>query len=106
MRIWDTHLLEWTTRSSLGEIPLEDVLIWDTSLETHVDGSTTTSAQSANDNDTRQAASLSLAISEYCLDMAHKSVLVGIALDCWELATMSQKPSPVLQSESSAASFS
>src|SRR5579859_586546 len=44
---------EWTTRCGFGHIPFQYVFIWHTSLDSCIHCATSTSSESANDNDTR-----------------------------------------------------
>lgn len=97
------HLLERTTGRRLLHIPLDDILLGNTRLDTHVHRATTAAAQSANNDDARHSASLVLALGKGLLDVGHQGVLVGVALHAGKgLARVEELVSPVLDGEGSA----
>lgn len=53
------NLLEWATLCGLGHIPLDDILVADSGLDAHINGTASTASKSTNDKNTRLPSDLS-----------------------------------------------
>jgi hypothetical protein len=97
-------LLEGTSLRCLGHIPLEYLRIRDTGLEAHVNSAASTASQSANNDNTRQAADLSTRSFKVFLNVVDEGRFVRVALDTGEsLASgVCLLPGPGLEGESAA----
>ncbi len=88
--------LEGASRLGLFQVPLQDLLGRDAGLETHVDGSPTTAAESSDDDDLGHPPGLGLAFREDLLHMGDKSILVRVAFNARKRPVVGQLPSPGL----------
>lgn len=95
-------LLEWSTLGSLGHIPLDDVLLWDTGAPAEIHSAGSASSEGSNDEDARCAADLLCAFCDGLLDVGDQGGLVGVGADAREWLAVSQLPGPVLERKSGA----
>lgn len=94
-----TRRTERTTGTGLIDIPLEDLLLGDTSLAECIDGSGATATLGSNDDDLGHASGLLSTLVEGGLHISYKSILIGIALDTREGFGVVQLPGPDLESQ-------
>lgn len=62
--------------------------IFDTSLDAEIDGTTTATTQSTNDEDSREAATLGLASFDRLLDVVNEETLVLVWGNTWKRAVL------------------
>lgn len=90
---------EGTTGSGLSHIPLENLLLWDSSLLESSNSSGAAPAEGTNDDHLWHTAGLLGTLIESGLDMSNQGILVGIALDTREGLVVVQLPGPDLDSK-------
>lgn len=98
------NLLKGASGRSLGHIPLEDLLIGDSSLQTHINGAASAASQGADDDNAGQTPSLGARLLKLGLDFRYQGGFAGVALDAGQglAGVVRLLPGPVLERQGAA----
>lgn len=93
-------LTKRATGSGLLHIPLEDVVLGDTSIAESSNSSAAASAKGTNDNNPGHTARLLGTLLNSGLDIGDQGILIGVARNAGERLAVRELPGPGLQSKS------